>query len=57
VGKIYRNPQAVEMLKEAGVSVEVYRETPEWTGELVQIFSEEIPGRANEGDVKMETKK
>lgn len=53
IGKVYRNPQALDMLKEAGVSVEVYQENPEWHNELMQIFSEEIPGRENEGQVKM----
>ena len=57
VGKIYRNPQAVDMLKEAGVSVEVYSQDPKWRDELVQIFSEEIPDRVNQGEIKMENSK
>jgi dCMP deaminase len=53
VGKIYRNPQAVDMLKEAGVSVEVYQENSKWHDELTQIFSEDIVERKNEGSVNM----
>jgi hypothetical protein len=53
VGKIYRNPQAVDMMKQAGVKVELYEENPLWREELLQIFSEEIPVRQNEGEVKM----
>ena len=53
VGKIYRNPQAVDMMKEAGVSVEIYAESPKWRDELAQIFSEEIPDRTNQGEIKM----
>ena len=57
IGKIYRNPSALDMLKEAGVAVDVYKENPAWHGELTQIFSEDIPERTNEGEVKMETGK
>ncbi len=57
VGKIYRNPQAVDMLKEAGVSVEIYKENPSWHNEMMSIFEEDIPERTNEGEVKMESKK
>ena len=57
VGQIYRNPQAVDMLKEAGVKVEVYNEDTSWTKELMGIFSESIPVRVNEGEVKMKTDK
>lgn len=54
VGKIYRNHQAIDILKEAGVEVEIYRENPEWQKELFQIFSEEIPERTNEGDITLQ---
>ena len=57
IGKVYRNPSALEMLKEAGVEVEVYKENPKWQEELMHIFSEEIPVRENEGEVKMGTEK
>ena len=53
VGKIYRNPQAVDMLKEAGVSVEVYQENVKWREELLQIFGEDIPERKNEGEINL----
>lgn len=53
VGKVYRSPQAVEMLKAAGVTVEVYQENEQWTEELLQIFAEDIPERFNEGRVTL----
>ena len=56
VGKVYRNATALDMLKEAGVEVVIYKENPAWQKELMQIFSEEIPIRTNEGAVKMEIK-
>ncbi|MBN1779061.1 MAG: cytidine/deoxycytidylate deaminase family protein [Candidatus Buchananbacteria bacterium] len=56
LGKIYRNSQAVDMLKASGVEVDVYQPNPEWEQEIIQIFSEDIPDRKNEGDVKMEVK-
>ncbi|MBI5221033.1 MAG: cytidine/deoxycytidylate deaminase family protein [Candidatus Liptonbacteria bacterium] len=54
--KIYRNPKALDMLKEAGVEVVLYQENPEWLAELQKIFSEEVPTRTNEGEVKLEAK-
>ena len=57
IGKVYRNPSALDMLKEAGVHVDLYQENPEWQEELLKIFSEEIPVRTNEGTVKTETTK
>ncbi len=57
VGKVYRNPQAVDMLKEAGVIVEVYKENSPWRNELMQIFSEDIPERSNQGNITMQTGK
>lgn len=56
IGKVYRNPSALDMLKEAGIQVDLYQENPEWQEELIQIFSEEIPVRNNEGEVKIEEK-
>ncbi len=53
MGKVYRNHQAVDILKEAGVQVEVYKENSEWSKELLQIFSEDIPDRTNEGVVTL----
>lgn len=53
VGKVYRSPQALDMLKGAGVQVEVYKENPKWRQELLEIFSEDIPDRANQGEIKL----
>jgi dCMP deaminase len=55
VGKIYRTPKAIEMLREAGLEVTEYKENPLWNEELVQIFSEDIPKRENEGEIKFST--
>lgn len=52
-GKIYRNAGALDMLKEAGVQVDIYQESPEWRQELLDIFTEDIPVRTNEGEVKL----
>jgi dCMP deaminase len=56
IGKIYRNPKALDILREAGIEVAEYRENPEWNREIVQIFSEEIPERKNEGEVELSEK-
>ena len=53
VGKVYRNPKAVDMLKQAGVEVEVYKPDSDWYDEIIKIFSEDIPERTNEGEVKL----
>ena len=42
-GKIYRNTQAVDYLKTAGLRVDHHVENPGWKAELVKIFSREIP--------------
>ncbi|MAF13373.1 MAG: dCMP deaminase [Parcubacteria group bacterium] len=57
IGKIYRNAKAVDMLKEAGIQVDVYQENQEWNDELTKLFSEDITDRTNEGDVNMEVSK
>ncbi len=54
VGKVYRNSQAIDMLRQAGVEVDIYQANPDWEKELLTIFSEDIPDRANEGTIKME---
>jgi len=54
MGKVYRNENVLDMLKEAGVKVDFYRENPDWNQELTAIFSEDIPERTNEGAVKLE---
>lgn len=57
IGKIYRNPKALNMLKRAGVKVETYKPGGKWQKELMQIFAEGIPRRVNEGKIKMKTAK
>lgn len=53
VAKIYRNPTALQILKDAGVEVVEYKENPEWQNEVQKIFAEEIPTRVNEGEVQL----
>ena len=53
IGKVYRNAKAMEMLKDAGVETEVYIENEAWNEEIKRLFSEDIPERANEGEVKL----
>ncbi len=55
IGKVYRNPQALDLLKEAGLEVVEYKENREWQKELTEIFTEDIPVRVNEGEIKMKT--
>lgn len=57
IGKMYRSPQAIDMLKEAGVAVVMYEANPAWQKELVDLFSEDIPERKNGEEIKLETAK
>jgi dCMP deaminase len=53
VGKTYRSPKAIDMMREAGVDVVEHKENPVWQEELQLIFTEEIPQRVNEGEVNL----
>ena len=53
MAKIYRNSKSPEILRSAGVEVMEYQENPEWRKELLQIFSEDVPNRINEGEVNI----
>ncbi len=54
VGKVYRNTQAVDYLKEAGLEVVVYQPHPEWDERLVTMFRGGIEGKkAPEGEVQL----
>jgi dCMP deaminase len=53
MGKTYRNSKTPQLLRDAGVEVIEYAERPEWRGELMKMFSEEIPTRTNEGEVNI----
>lgn len=57
IGKIYRNPKALQMLKKGGVKVEIYKTNVRWQKELLQIFSQDIPERINQGKIKMKAAK
>ena len=46
IGRIYRNTQAVDYLKSAGLQVDLYRENPAWKQELARLFTEEIPTKS-----------
>ena len=52
IGKIYRSPQALDYLRQAGVEVVIYQTNPQWNSSLSQLFSHEIEERqAPEGNV------
>ena len=57
MAKVYRNENALAMLKEAGIEVDVYQENPEWNGEAKEIFAQEVETRVNEGEVTMKVEK
>ncbi|MAF24110.1 dCMP deaminase [bacterium] len=57
IGEIYRNSKSPEMLGAAGLQVDIYKADAAWEKELQQIFSEGIPIRINEGEVKIEQSK
>ncbi len=40
--KVYRNPQAVDYLKEAGVHCDLYKPNTEWERRLVHLFQEKL---------------
>ena len=43
--------EIIEKLKQ---QIEGYKENPEWNDEINKIFSEDVPARVNQGEVKME---
>ena len=43
IGKVYRNTQAVDYLKDAGIIVDIYPENPVWKAAVLKIFAEDIP--------------
>lgn len=52
IGKLYRNPQAIDYLKEAGLDVDMYQRNVDWDDSLSELFSHEIEDRqAPEGNV------
>lgn len=52
VGKIYRNAQALDYLREAGLEVTMYQRNAEWEQSLSELFSHDIEERqAAEGNV------
>ncbi len=58
IGKIYRGEAALNYLKEAGVTIDLYQENPEWNKEVEDLFKEEIKEvKAKEGEVKLDSKK
>lgn len=54
VGKVYRNAQAVEYLRSAGVRVDVYERNHDWDARLRELFADDIDVRKPiEGDVNI----
>ena len=56
IGKVYRNANVIDFLKEAKIEVDIYKENTEWSQELIKIFGEDIPERGNESAINMEGK-
>lgn len=51
-GKIYRNTKAVEYLRQAGITVDIYERNEDWDTRLIDVFSKDIDVRQpKEGDV------
>lgn len=54
IAKIYRNANAVEYLRSAGIQVDMYQNNPEWNAFASKLLAEDINERiAAEGDVKL----
>lgn len=54
LGKVYRNAAAVDYLREAGLTVEVYQPNPAWDQKLVVLFNRDIEDKyAKEGNVRL----
>lgn len=54
IGKIYRNPQALDYLKEAGLEVLVYQRNVTWEESVQELFSHDIEEKkAAEGDITL----
>ena len=55
VAKVYRNYQVTDILKQAGIQVDIYQENPEWDAVVRQLFENGIEEKiAKEGDIKLE---
>lgn len=56
LAKVYRNALAVDYLKEAGVSVDIYQDNPQWNSRIRELFADDIENtQAKEGDVSLRT--
>lgn len=53
VGKVYRNESVIDMLQDSGIVVDFYEENDGWNNELINMFSEGIIERKNNGDIKL----
>ena len=57
-GKIYRGMDAVNYLREAGVTVDIYKHNKEWSDYLSEIFKQEVlEVAAHEGNVSLNKEK
>jgi dCMP deaminase len=56
IGKFYRCEQVIEILRSAGIVVDIYKENPGWNARIQQIFGSEIEKMpSKEGAVILET--
>jgi dCMP deaminase len=52
IGKIYRGSEALNYLREAGLTVDIYENNAQWGDYLSKIFLQDMPEvKAKEGDV------
>lgn len=55
IGKIYRNSDVMKYLEKAGLTVEIYKENPEWNKMVQGLFAEEIEEvKAKEGNISLD---
>lgn len=43
VGKVYRNTQAIDYLKEGGITVDLYEMNPQWNSHISELLVKDIP--------------
>lgn len=48
IGKIYRNEDVVDYLKQAGIEVEIYTPSEGWNGYVAGLFSQDIVEKSGE---------
>ncbi len=55
IGKVYRNPQAVELFEQAGLMAEMYTPNAEWNAYASQLLLEPLPDGSKSPAVQLTT--